>query len=384
MGSALQNTLVFGLLIALGVIMRLRISKKSEIKGVKALILDVALPATIFIALLKIEINRELLLLPFMALLMNALMILGAMISAKFMNIPRRSKKFRTIMMLFPSFAPGLSCFPFLIEYFGDEALALAAFADVGNKIFVLLILYLLAMRWYYQKLGKEDSGELGNKQKIKALILKLVSEPINIVLVLGVLFLSFGLTIDSFPMFVKGSLDRMSLMMTPLILIFIGLSISISRRSFSKIFQVLMWRTACAFLISTVLLIFMPAQVSVTILILIVVFPQSSCSFWPYAHMSSVESLERKKSNSSATFDTKLGLNLMAFSLPLSTTIIIAICSNATFFVKPTVTLGAASLFVFLALIPLLLSYAQKLFRYGPLTLENGLSQKVAKRYSA
>ena len=53
-------------------------------------------------------------------------------------------------MMLLPSLAPGLSCFPFIIVYLGDEYLALAALADVGNKIFVLILLYMLAMHWYH------------------------------------------------------------------------------------------------------------------------------------------------------------------------------------------------------------------------------------------
>lgn len=343
-------------------LMRYRISKKSEIKGVKALILDVALPATIFIALLKIEIRQELLLLPLMALAMNALMIAGGMVSLKFIGLSRKGKKFRTIMMLFPSFAPGLSCFPFLIEFFGDEALALAAFADVGNKLFVLLILYLVAMRWYYQRIGK-DENQSNSNQKLKALLLKLVSEPINIVLILGLLFLSFGINLDSFPVFIKSSFERMSLMMTPLILLFIGLSINISRKSFSLIFQVLMWRTAFALLISSVFLLFMPLHTSFTILVLIVVFPLSSCSFWPYAHMSSVESLEGKKSQSS-TFDTRLGLNLMAFSLPLSTMIIITVCSNAEIFVAPATTFACSVLFMSLGLIPVAKTLVIRLLR--------------------
>ncbi|MEZ4991027.1 MAG: hypothetical protein R2824_11470 [Saprospiraceae bacterium] len=83
--------------------------------GVKAIILSIALPATIFVALLKIKIDSSLLFLPLLALVFNVIMLLAA----RFMLLSLISKgKFdaRTVMLLLPSLAPGLSCFPSLFS----------------------------------------------------------------------------------------------------------------------------------------------------------------------------------------------------------------------------------------------------------------------------
>ena len=74
MGYALQKTISFLLLIGLGVLLKNKITNKEELKGVKAIILNIALPATIFIALLKIQIKPSLLLLPVLALVANFLL----------------------------------------------------------------------------------------------------------------------------------------------------------------------------------------------------------------------------------------------------------------------------------------------------------------------
>ena len=147
MDFALQKTLELLLIIGLGLLLQKKIAKK-DLKGVKTLILSVALPAVIFVALLKIKLESSLLIFPALALSFNLIMLVA---SKYFLgaSLPKEddSKK-RTVMMLLPSLAPGLSCFPFIVVYLGDDSLALAALADVGNKIFGLILLYMLAMHW--------------------------------------------------------------------------------------------------------------------------------------------------------------------------------------------------------------------------------------------
>jgi len=161
MSMAVQKTLVFIFLIVVGFLLRRKMSGPASVKGIKAIILNLALPATIFIALLKIEVKLDLLFLPVIALVVNILLMGGAWLSIYIMGGDRKSTASRSIMMLFPSFAPGLSCFPFLMEYFSDETLASAALADVGNKVFVLILLYLLAMHWYYRKQRTDSATAL-------------------------------------------------------------------------------------------------------------------------------------------------------------------------------------------------------------------------------
>lgn len=354
MGIALQKTIAFLLLIGIGALLKKKITTKDELKGIKAMILNIALPATIFIALLKIEIKPSLILLPVLALAANLLLWFGAKFFIKMAGIPSDSPRSRTMLLLIPSFAPGLSCFPFIAEFLGDKSLAMAAFADVGNKIFVLIFLYIIAMNWYYQLVAKQRITAQPTNSRLKSLGLSLLKEPINMVLVIAILMLIFGLNLQSLPSFLQDSISRMSLLMTPLVLLFIGIAVKIKKKDVLMMLQILCWRSGFAFLISTILLLLLPPSVPTYLLLLAVIFPQSACSFWPYAHMTAIETLELDKP-AVQTFDLALGLNMLAFSLPFSTIIILTICSTGSFFIN-TGNLSLISLLLIgTALIPFL-----------------------------
>ncbi|MEL6257368.1 MAG: permease, partial [Bacteroidota bacterium] len=207
---AIQKTLSLVLLMGIGILIRSKIKSKEALSGVKVLILSLALPATIFIALLKIEVDTSLLYLPLGAILFNLLFLSIAFKGMPLLGFKKGGSTYRTMLMLLPSLAPGLSCFPFLLEYFGDESLAMAALADVGNKVFVLVLLYLLAMHWYYQ--GREKAKTGG---RLKELCLSLIKEPVNLVILTALILLGFGLSFKKLPVFLQSSIGSMSAMMT-------------------------------------------------------------------------------------------------------------------------------------------------------------------------
>jgi len=333
MNFALQNTLELILIIALGIFLQKKVSKQ-DLNGVKTLILSVALPATIFVALLKIELKGSLLVFPLMALVFNLLMFL----CSKYLlspSLPKKEEaKKRTLTMLLPSLAPGLSCFPFIIVYLGDEYLALAALADVGNKIFVLIMLYILAMNWYHRRALKSTVVNTANK--IKSLLLSMLNEPINLVILVALVLLGFGFTLSSFPAFLGNTITKMSLIMTPLVLLFIGMAVRIKSGELATIFSVLVKRAGLTFCLSALFIFFFPA-IGASMILLLVVFPQSACSFWSYAHMSAVNTLEGKDGQDKPTFDMDFAVNVLACSLPFSTILIIGIFSFSDFFVDST-----------------------------------------------
>ena len=74
MNIALQKTLGMLLLILVGLFLQKKIISKEGLSGTKVLILSVALPATIFVALLKIQLDISLLILPVLALTFNLIM----------------------------------------------------------------------------------------------------------------------------------------------------------------------------------------------------------------------------------------------------------------------------------------------------------------------
>ncbi|HAP59538.1 MAG TPA: permease [Cytophagales bacterium] len=219
-------------------------------------------------------------------------------------------------MLLIPSLAPGLSCFPFLAEFLGEDALALGALADVGNKFFVLIFCYLLALHWYQ----KSQANAVKESGKVKSLLLSMLREPINGVMIVALVLVFSGLNLASLPGFLQQSATRASAMMTPLVLLFIGLSVRLKWQELKQVFTFLVWRSGVAFLLSGILLLALPGM-STTLQLLIIVFPQSAVSFWPFAHMTALDKDEK-------VFNTQLALSVLACSLPYSTLTILGVFS--------------------------------------------------------
>lgn len=358
---ALQKTISFILLILIGVLLKKKITDKEQLGGVKILILSIALPATIFVALLKINIDSSLLFLPLLALVFNVIMLLAARIMVQQFGLLKDSPESRTIMLLLPSLAPGLSCFPFILEYLGEESLARAALTDVGNKVFVLILLYLLAMQWYYTS-RKRMQGEAGSqgvstKSRLKDLSVSLVREPVNLVIVTALVMLGFGWNLESLPLFLQDSVTRMSVLMTPMVLLFIGMAVKFQKQEMTMLFKLLSFRAGLAFLLSALFLTFVPAATPAAIL-LTIVFPQSACSFWPFAHMSAVSALESEDAAKAhrrqpPVFQLDLALNTLALSLPFSTLIILSVFSLNDFFLTNWHTALVGAGFLLAAAIP-------------------------------
>ncbi|WP_332914257.1 permease [Algoriphagus boritolerans] len=247
-----------------------------------------------------------------------------------------------------------------MIEYLDEEALAWGALADVGNKVYVLIFSYLIAMTWYYRvhRLGKRSKGE-----KVKQLLFAMLKEPINLVLILAILLLSIGWNMDTIPGFISKSILSLKDMMTPLILLFIGLSVILKRKQIQSIISLLMLRAGISLLLSGALISLFSFS-STTAILLAVVFPLSSCSFWPFAHMSAVRQLESvtENGNPSRTFDLELGINILAVSLPFSTLIILSIFSAGDYFTNPVHVLAFGALLLLIPFISKVISWMKTL----------------------
>jgi malate permease and related proteins len=346
MSAAITKTISLVILIGLGYLMQSRIQNKDHREGIKTLILTLALPATIFIALLQIDFRSELIIIPLFAIAFNILMYLvmdRVPINSLF-NLPQN--QYRTLIMLIPSLAPGLSCLPFIMEYSGQGPLAMAALADVGNKIFVLIISYTIAMRWYFQTHLDQQGASV---QKVRSLVISLINEPVNLVILVAIAMLAAGMNYDALPEFSRLSIDRLSMMMTPLVLLFIGVSIRLTWDQVKTIFAFLFFRSSIAFLLSAALLLILPVA-DVPTALLIVVFPQSACSFWPFSHMAAVAALEQKSAFSGRTFDLEFAMNVLACSLPFSVILILMIYTTGPFFAEASSAIIAAAVFMAIA----------------------------------
>lgn len=359
LGEAGTKTISLLLLMLIGWLFSRKIGQKAQRDGIRTLILSLALPATIFVALLKIDFVPGLMIVPLMALAFNIVVfvVLSKLPVHSLFNL--QDNQYKTLILLIPSLAPGLSAFPFILEYSGESSLAIAALADLGNKIFVLVIAYLLAMKWYFDRQGvSEIKSQSGSRFRL--LLLSLVNEPVNLAILAAIVMLALGLQFNVLPLFMQSAIDKLSLMMTPLVLLFIGLSMKLTWSQVKAIVSFLFFRSGIAFALSAlVLIIVKPADVATALLI--VVFPQSACSFWPYAHMAIVGELEEKKGVSPKTFDLDFAMNVLACSMPFSVMLILSVYSSGTLFTTPSTLITTSLVFIAAAALPVLLSARAK-----------------------
>ncbi|WP_252940423.1 hypothetical protein [Roseivirga pacifica] len=352
MDPALQKTLTFILFILVGFLIRKKFANKDQVNGIKNMILTIALPSTIFVALMGVQIEVSMLIYPAMALVFNFALFAITPLLLKLFGIAAESAQGRTLALLLPSLAPGLSCFPFILEYLGEDALANAALADVGNKFFVLIFLYVVAMNLFLRR----NKGEAnGSKGKIKSLLLSLIQEPINMVIVLALVLLALGLNFESLPSFIGDTFSRFSLMMTPMVLLFIGLAVKIDREALGKVFCVLLSRAGISMLFSA-LIVTLFGLTNPAVILLAVVFPLSSCSFWPFAHMAAFDAKEVEQKNKQFTFDIEYGVLVLACSLPISTLLILGVLASGHTFANVSTIALSGVILIALGVLPTLL----------------------------
>lgn len=329
MDGALEKSISFLLFILIGVLLKKKISTGNETNGLKSIILTIALPATIFIALLKVKIDGDLVLFPLLALGLNIILFAVTPVLLSLIGIDNNSDTGRSAKLLIPSLAPGLSCFPFILEFLGDNSLAKVAMADLGNKFFVLFLLYLVALKWHYKNADFEAKSL---KKRLKLLLKTLLYEPVNLFIITALVLVSFGITLEKIPNYLSITITRLSYIMTPLVLIFIGLAVKIKKQQFFQLFSLLILRAGFTLFLIASIVVFTDITVKKDILVMIA-FSLSACSFWPFAHISAVNFKENKENIQEKTFDTNFALSILALSLPISVLLILGILTAGNMF---------------------------------------------------
>ena len=373
MSSFAPEIFVFFLLITLGFILKHKFKKQSFKTGLKIYILNIALPATIFISIINFEISSNFLLYPLIALFFNIIIFAITPLILKIAKISD-SKKKRTLLMLLPSFAPGLSCFPIINDFLGSEALAKASIIDFGNKFFVLLFLFFIAIRLH----NLNQNNAIYNRRKsIKPMLKNFLYEPINIIIFVAIIFLWTGNTITNLPNLLIDFFSKISNTLTPVVLIFIGLSIILKRDVVMDIIPLLLLRSGICLLILTFLLQ-LTGYGFYTETKLFLILSISSVSFWPFAHMTFVNNIEKDIDKRNKTFDIKFGLNFLAYSLPFSTTLILFLFSNDSF-LSNAINLYLISVFLIILGYGLAIFFNTKKNRFSrKKTLKNSLTPQI------
>ncbi len=217
MTGAAAGILKIIIFLVLGFILRKTgVLKSRDVDGIKKIILNLALPALLFLSFSKLDFSLKLI--PVIAVVF-AINFIAFWIGV-FLN-KTLLKKSRIIPLCISTINFGLVGMPLYEAIFGIENLNHYAKLGVGNELFAWFVFYFL-FRWH---LTKGTSG--------KGLDLSVLKAPVIWGLVLGCLFSILGIDMASgsnFAVFgVYRSIEGLSGLASPLILIYVGYNISIS-----------------------------------------------------------------------------------------------------------------------------------------------------------
>lgn len=371
--SVLQKAIALILLIIAGYLLKPKFKDPASVGAVRNFILNAALPATIFLSTIEIDTKLDLVVLPSFALAINlAFMVMGCVVAWLLMRDAEKAKT-RAMILLFPSLAPGLTVYPFIEQFLGRQGLAWAALADMGNKLFVLIGLYALAIYWYQQSAAKNPQASV--KFQWKSIAIFLLTEPVNIAIILGFL-IAFWNASGFLPLAVTDAIQKLALCATPLILFYVGISFNPKAFQFGTLLMVLLARTGVGFLISAATIALLKPT-SVEALTLFVALPQASCSLWPLLHATKINTQRSLAGAGTASdtppifFDTDFATSLLAMSFPFSILILLIIFSSGQFFQSSTHLglMGAICLGAFGVLLGL---------NYLPVRLQNPIELRI------
>lgn len=328
--SVVQKAIALILLIVVGYLLKPKFNTAASVGAIRTFILNAALPATIFLSTIEINTNLDLVLLPSFALAVNIyLMVIGFSLASLLIANTDKPKR-RALILLFPSLAPGLTVYPFVEQFLGSQGLAWAALADMGNKVFVLIGLYALAIIWYQKTAQSSDANLKPQWQQIGMFLL---SEPVNIAIVAGIALAAYQVDSTVLPLALVDTIQKLALCATPLILFYVGISLKLESLQLGTILMVLLVRAGVGFLLSAVTIALLhPAN---EIVMLMIALPQASCSLWALLHATRINQQDGGDSQQ-LFFDTEFATSLLAMSFPFSIFVLLMVFSSGNFFQSP------------------------------------------------
>jgi predicted permease len=141
---ALDKTLPIVCIFALGLLLkRLQVLKREHAPLLSALVLRVALPATIINSLASAKLSPNLLLLPVSGLLISTALLGLGFVVAPILCLQGTTRG--SFLMAFPSFELGSIGYAFMLAVYGPDGLTRIAILDLGSGFFFFTVCALLA-----------------------------------------------------------------------------------------------------------------------------------------------------------------------------------------------------------------------------------------------
>lgn len=217
MAALIQFVPAMIVIIFLGFLLRrIGFLKEEDVNLLNKIIIYLALPAMIFLAVRASKPALSLAKIPLLGLVVMTLCLLVAILAGRLLRLP--AKTLGAFLIASAMGNTGYLGFPLTIGVFGERNLVKAVFYDFGTVVFIFTAGVIIA-----KMLGEGD-----RKGGILSVLKEFLLFPSTVALVLGLLLLPVPL-----PKFLLGSLTYLSQATIPLIMLTIGLSLK--AEGFSK-----------------------------------------------------------------------------------------------------------------------------------------------------
>ncbi len=209
---------------------------EKEGKIITKLLVHTTFPSLVFVTVMRVHIQLNLLLLPLIYIIFSAIsMLIGTYM---FSDLPKRLRGLLT--MSCGGFNLGLFAFPLIEGIWGSAGMVYAALFDVGNSIVVFCMVYGTGVIF---AAGSEDAGER-KRVKLKKAFFKIFT-----LLPFQAMLLGLFVNLSHFPMptLLVDIIDIMAKGNKVLVLLIMGiyLNLSMSKEVFQKVAKVLLVRYA-------------------------------------------------------------------------------------------------------------------------------------------
>ena len=142
--------------------------------------------------------------------------------------------------------APGLSSFTFINEFGGPGAAGIGSLMDISTKFYQLIVQAPLMRALSHPDSNKqaEPAGGGGGSNPVMAIINGIFKDNINIAILAGLFMSARGLSIGDLG-FVGTAIDAMAAAQTPVLFLFIGLTVRLNGNTPLVSTILLLWRCA-------------------------------------------------------------------------------------------------------------------------------------------
>lgn len=233
--ESLLNILPIALLFLLGISLRVfSIISQNTISEIKKIVANIALPALLFTSFMEVDFEPDfLVIILFMFLFPVIMLLIGGLIN-RISGV--NSKYFRFLMA---GYETGMLGYAIFLTFFGTESLPAVAIVDLGQGLFVFFVLL--------PTLNVLEKGAFS----IKDVLLSIVSSPVIIAIVLGLLLGSQDvvLTSTSVGSSISQFISLLSGLTTPLIVICLGYELQFSKNGFTMALKTVVIRKSLLFI---------------------------------------------------------------------------------------------------------------------------------------